>query len=136
MQRIIAIDYGLRRTGLALADRETRLPAPLEMFEGLTDRELVERIADLVVREDVSTIVCGVPLNMDGSEGPQAKKTRQFIELLEQSTGRKVIGVDERLTTHDSEAKLAGIYTRKQKRRRVDAIAAARILQDYLDGSK
>ncbi|HTV48354.1 MAG TPA: Holliday junction resolvase RuvX [Phycisphaerae bacterium] len=134
MQRILAIDYGLRRTGLAVADRETRLPAPLEVFEGLTDQQLVERIAELVVREEIGTIVCGMPLNEDGSIGPQAKKTEQFVNLLQQRTGREIIHVDERLTTHDSEKKLSGIYTRKQKRRRIDAVAAARILQDYLDG--
>ncbi|HMD53892.1 MAG TPA: Holliday junction resolvase RuvX [Phycisphaerae bacterium] len=136
MQRILAIDYGTRRTGLAIADLETRLPAPLEVFEGLTDQQLVEKIAAMIAREGVSTIVCGLPLNVDGSIGPQAKITQQFISLLQQHTGSKVIGVDERLTTHDSESKLAGIYTRKQKRGRIDAVAAARILQDYLDQSE
>jgi len=136
MQRILAIDYGTRRTGLAIADRETHLPAPLEVFEGLTDQQLVEKITALIAREGVSTVVCGMPLNMDDSVGPQAKKTQQFMALLEQHAGLKVIGIDERLTTHDSESKLAGIYTRKQKRGRIDAIAAARILQDYLDQSE
>lgn len=131
--RILGIDYGSRRTGIAIGDAQLRLAAPFELFEDLDDRRLVERICRLIERENVGVVVCGLPLNMDGTLGPQALRTERFIELLERASARRVQRMDERLSSHDAQSRLAGHFTRQQKRRRVDAVAAARILQDYLD---
>ena len=131
--RLLGIDYGTRRTGVALADTETRLAAPFELFTGLTDRVLADRLCQLIRQENIGRIACGLPLNMDGTAGPQAARTEAFIRQLELRSGRDVQRVDERLSSAAAEWKLAGHFTRRQKRRRVDAVAAARILQDFLD---
>jgi putative holliday junction resolvase len=133
LMRVLGIDYGSKRTGLAIADVELRMAMPFTMYEGLGDAQLAEAIVQLVRKEEIQTLVVGYPFNMDGTVGPQAKVTERFIVMLEQATGLKIHRMDERLTSHDSEGKLAGNFTRKQKRQRVDAIAAARILQDWLD---
>ena len=134
--RLIGIDYGLRRTGIAIAERSatsTGLALPFEAFEGLPDPQLAAAIADLVRLEGVTQIVIGLPLNADNSISAQSKITERFILALSQATTIPIARATEFLSTHDSEGKLAGHYTRKQKRARVDAIAAARILQDWLD---
>ncbi len=132
-QRAIAIDYGSRRTGIAIGDTESRMAAPFERFENLSEPELLTAIAALIQREGIQLIICGLPLNENGSAGPQAMLTEKFAVELEKHIHLPVIRVDERLTSHDAESRLAGHFTRKQKRQRVDAIAAARILQDYFD---
>ncbi len=132
-QRAIAIDYGSRRTGIAIGDTESRMAAPFERFENLSEPELLTAIAALIQREGIQLIICGLPLNENGSAGPQAMLTEKFAVELEKLIHLPVIRVDERLTSHDAESRLAGHFTRKQKRQRVDAIAAARILQDYFD---
>jgi putative Holliday junction resolvase len=133
--RLIGVDYGGRRTGIAIGETETRLALPFEMFEGLPDAQLAAAIAQLVKGEGIDAVVVGLPLNADGSVSNQSKITERFILTLQQAIPPTVPlhRVSEHLTTHDSEGKLAGHFTRNQKRQRVDALAAARILQDWLD---
>lgn len=131
--KAIAIDYGTKRTGIAIGDSATRLALPFEMFENLTDANLAVAIADLCRQEGVDQIVVGVPWNADGSISNQSKITERFILTLTQHTTIPVARIDEHLTSHDAEGKLAGHFTRLQKRQRVDALAAARILQDWFD---
>lgn len=135
-QRIMAIDFGDKRTGLAIADTDTRLASPFEVLENLTPCQLVAAIARIVNAERIDILICGLPLNMDGTPGPRARLTENIITLLEAATGKKIVPVDERLSTFAAESRLAGQYTRMQKRRRIDAIAAAQILQDYLAGAE
>ncbi len=132
-KRILAVDLGDKRTGLAIGDTETRMAAPFERLENLSPEALAVAIAAIVAREQIEVLICGVPLQADGSAGPRAKITERCITLLEQASGKPVHRQDERLTSVDAEGRLAGHFTRKQKRQRVDALAAARILQDYLD---
>lgn len=134
--RAIGVDYGGKRTGIAVVDDQTGIALPFEMFENLPDAQLAEAIAQLCRREDIDTLIVGLPLNADGSVSPQAIKTERFIVTLEQATGLRAIRMSEYLSTFDVESKLAGHFTRKQKRQRVDALAAARILQDYVDQQK
>ena len=149
--RVIGIDYGLRRTGVAIGEVEDAsaegpgggvssggMALPFEMFEGLGDEALAGAIAQLVRREKIGAIVVGLPLNADGSVSGQSKLTERFIVTLIQAVGVEVPlhRVTEYLTTYDTEGKLAGHYTRLQKRARVDALAAARILQDWMEGSR
>ena len=136
--RYLGIDYGLRRTGLALGDDESRLALPFEVFEGLPDPQLAAAIAQVVRREQIGAIIVGLPLNADGSISGQSKITERFIITLQQAVGAgkdapPIHRTSEYLTTYDVEGRLAGQYTRLQKRARVDALAAARILQDWLD---
>jgi putative Holliday junction resolvase len=135
VMRLIAIDYGLKRTGIALGDTESRLALPFEVFEKLTDGQLAEAIGQLVRKEAIDAVVVGMPLHADGSVSGQSKLTERFILGLVQVLGPKVPlhRWSEYLSTHSAEGKLAGHYTRNQKRARVDALAAAGILQDWLD---
>ena len=133
MARVLGIDYGGKRTGVALGETQSRLATPLKLLENFSDAALVVEIGRLAKMEGVELIVCGIPLNMDGSAGPQAQKVEQFILQVEQVTGIAVARVDERLTSHEAESRLAGHFTRRQKRRRIDAVAAAGILQEYLN---
>lgn len=137
--RLISIDFGTKRTGIALGESRTSDPGsglalPFEMFENLTDAQLAQAIADLARREAVDQIVVGLPLNADGSVSQQTKRTEQFISVLQGKTVTPIVRYSEYLSSHDAESKLAGHYTRMQKRQRVDALAAARILQDFIDG--
>jgi putative Holliday junction resolvase len=133
--RYLAIDYGTKTTGLAICDRNETIVSP---FSGLaTDRELVSKIVELVKSENIEAIVVGLPLNMDGTQGGQAKIVCDFTEKLKKEVGIEVIFQDERLTTFAAEGKLAGMeLTRKKRRSRIDALAAAEILQMYLDSKK
>ena len=131
-QRIMAIDFGDKRTGLAIADTDTRLACPFEVLENLNEIQLVAAIKRIVEEERIDILICGLPLNMDGTSGPRVKLTRKIITLIEAATGKKIVSVDERLSTFEAESRIAGQYTRMQKRRRIDAIAAAQILTDYL----
>ena len=128
----MAIDFGDKRTGLAIADTDTRLASPFDVLENLTPCQLVATIARIVKEERIDILICGLPLNMDGTPGPRVRLTENIITLLEAATGKKIVPVDERLSTFAAESRIAGQYTRMQKRRRIDAIAAAQILQDYL----
>jgi len=145
--RALGIDYGTKRTGLAIAevadtDSATGIALPFEMFENLPDPQLAQAIADLVRREQITQIVIGLPLHSDGGISNQSKITERFILTLQQHIPQEgpaaipITRFSEYLSSHDSESKLAGHFTRNQKRQRVDAIAAARILQDYLDHSR
>ena len=133
MARVLGIDYGGKRTGVALGETQSRLATPLKLLENLSDAALVVEIGRLAKMEGVELIVCGIPLNMDGSAGPQSRKVEAFIGQLAAATGIAVARVDERLTSHEAESRLAGHFTRRQKRRRIDGVAAAGILQEYLN---
>jgi putative Holliday junction resolvase len=135
VRRALGIDFGLRRIGLALGDTQSRLACPYDCLTGLSDADAVARIARVVDEEAINVIICGVPLNEDGSGGPQAKRTRQFADLLRVTVGDvEVLEINEFLTTFEAESLLAsGAFTSMQKKRRVDAIAAARILQGYFN---
>lgn len=141
--RYLAIDLGDKRTGLALGDRETGLVSPLEVVECPIGADggklLLDRLAAAIqthlgaaIASRADTLVIGLPLNMDGSEGPQAKKARTFGELLAQRTGRIVIYHDERLTSVEADWSMSRSgMTRGQKKQKRDALAAAAILRDY-----
>lgn len=130
--RYLAIDYGLKRTGLAICDGDETIASPLAVIEG--QKELLKRIVEVVKNEAVGAVVLGLPLNMDDSVGPQARLVFQFAEKLKENIDVPVHFHDERLTTFGAEEKLAAAeFTRKRKKKRLDAIAAAQLLEAFLE---
>lgn len=133
MTRFLAVDLGDRRTGLAVGDDETGFVAPLEVLEIPRGPALLAAVAERVRGHDADVVVVGLPLNMDDSEGPRAKISRAFAAELGEAAGRPVELVDERLTSFEAESQLAGRgHTRRQKKRRLDAVAAAELLRGHL----
>ncbi len=131
--RYLAIDLGDKRTGLAVGDDETALATPAATLPVAPGPALIDAILRMIREHEVDTLVLGLPLNADGSEGPRAKLTRQFGVSLQEATEVPLYYQDERLTTYAANQRLAGTgRTHKQKKAARDAIAAAEILQDFL----
>ena len=130
--RYLAIDYGARRTGLAVSDADEKIASPLAVLDG--QKNLIERIAAIVKEQNVDAVVVGLPLNMDGSQGFQAKRVLNFAGGLKNRLNISLYYQDERLSSFDADEKLsAAQFTKKEKLKRRDAVAAARILQDFLE---
>lgn len=133
--RYLAVDYGAKRTGLAICDPAETVASPLAVIEG--QKDLPKKIAEVVEAENVEAIVLGLPLNMDDSTGPQAKLVFQFAKQLEKVLEVPVYFQDERLSSFSAAEKLASAdFTRKKKKKRLDAIAAAEILEAFLEQKK
>jgi len=133
--RYLAVDYGAKRTGLAICDPAETLASPLAVIEG--QKDLPKKIAEVVEAENVEAIVLGLPLNMDDSAGPQAKLVFQFGEQLEKVLNIPIHFQDERLSSFSAAEKLASAnFTMKKKKKRLDAIAAAEILEAFLEQKK
>jgi len=133
--RYLAIDHGSKRTGLAICDAGEVMVSPLCVLHG--QKQVLDKIAQVVVDEEVDAIVLGLPLNMDGSEGPQAKLVKAFAEQLQQRVDVPVELHDERLSSFGAREKLESMDLSKGKRRGlVDAVAAAEILESFLEQEK
>jgi putative Holliday junction resolvase len=133
--RYLAIDYGAKSTGLAICDPSETIVSPLEVFSN--EKDLAGRIDEIIKDEAVSALVFGLPLNMDGSVGNQAKIVQDFADKLKQTGAVPIYFQDERLSTFAAQEKLiAADLTRKKKRKRLDAVAAAEILQAFLDSKR
>jgi putative Holliday junction resolvase len=133
--RYLAIDYGIKRTGLAICDPAETVASPLAVIAG--QKDLLQKIKEVVEAENVEEIVLGLPLNMDDTAGPQAKLVLEFGEQLEKVLETPVHYQDERLSTFGAEEKLAGSeFSRKKKQKRLDAIAAAAILEAFLESKR
>ena len=129
--RYLAIDYGDKRIGLAICDSAETIATPLAVTRG--QKGLLRKIADIVKDENVDAIVLGLPLSMDGSESSQTRRVLGFAEQLKRHLDIPVHLQDERLSSFDAEHTLAlGKLTRGQKRKRLDAVAAAAILEAFL----
>ena len=132
--RIMAIDYGDRRIGLAVSDPTGLLCGEAWTMEEWNRERASKRIAEEAARREVGTLVLGLPKNMDGSEGPRAGISREFAALLEADSGLPVVLWDERRSSIEAHAILhAAGKKEKLHRRTVDAVAASLILQGYLD---
>jgi putative holliday junction resolvase len=130
--RYLAIDYGSKRTGLALCDQSEMIASPIAVIE--IPALVIQKVLAIIKDEQIETVVVGLPMNMDGTEGPSAKAVRAFAKELTAKTAVPIIFYDERLSSFDAEEKLAAAdFTRKKKKKRLDAVAAAGILQSFLD---
>lgn len=146
--RILAVDYGRVRIGLAIADAETRMAQPLTTMERINRNEDMRRLRELVREQGVKQIVVGLPLRLDGSRGEMAEEVERFAERVRKQIGVPVEMADERLTSWEAERLLEEVQGRfihdekltggkkpakSQARMTVDAVAAAVILKEYLD---
>lgn len=132
--RILAVDLGKARTGLAAADSTVRLASPVGTVNEHNERRLLSAVAEAAQREQAQRIVVGHPRNMDGSRGESAQRAEAFAEALRQQTGLEVVLWDERMTTVTAIGYLNEQNVRGKKRKAVvDTVAATVILQNYLD---
>jgi putative Holliday junction resolvase len=136
MSRVLGIDFGEKRLGLALSDESRTLASPLAVYERKDLQSDLRFLRDLILRYQITEIVLGLPLNMDGSLGPKAQQVLEFKRALEESLKLPVHTFDERFTTAEAERALleANMSRRKRKVKR-DALAAVLILQGYLQQS-
>jgi putative Holliday junction resolvase len=134
--RILALDHGTVRIGVALSDELKMIATPLEYIPAEPLPDFVARLKALVAEKEVELIVVGMPRNMDGSYGPAAEKVRAFVASLTEAIAVPVRTWDERLTSAQANRLLiSGGVRRDQRKEKVDKMAAAIILQSYLDAS-
>ncbi len=133
--RIVAVDLGDVRTGLAAGDDVVRIVQPLKVVEERDPARRLERVADEIDRHGADRIVVGLPLNMDGTEGERAGICRAFGASLHKQTGVVVHFQDERLSSDEANRRMARSgRTHNAKKRLRDALAACVVLEDYLAG--
>ncbi len=132
--RLLGVDYGTVRIGLAVSDPDRRIASPLKTYERRGVAQDGEFFRKQIEQEEIGQIVVGLPIHLSGQEGEKAKEAREFGQWLVQITGLAVIFWDERFTTVEAEGHLleAGL-TRKRRKDRRDRVAAQIMLQTYLD---
>lgn len=131
--KILAVDLGLARTGLAISDELELLASPLKTVVQSDVTLLLEEVADITIREKAAEIVVGLPRNMDGSMGESAQRAERFADDLQKKVGLPVHLWDERLTTKSAIGFLNETNVRGKKRKNViDTVAAVIILEDFL----
>ncbi len=135
--RILGLDVGDKRIGVAVSDPEEIIASPLTVINRDDDNAAISAIIQLVGQYDAKRIVIGLPYSLDGSLGMQASKVKDFVDKLSQNTGVTIELWDERLSTVAAERLLRGAGNKKAREKsRLDAAAAAFILQGYLDSQK
>ncbi len=133
--RILAIDHGSRRIGVAVSDELKVIAQPLEYIPAKPFAGFLARLEELLQEKDVELILVGLPRNMDGSLGPAAQKVQEFVGTLRSQVPVPIRTWDERLTTVQANRLLVQGNVRRDKRKeKVDKMAAAILLQSYLDG--
>jgi putative Holliday junction resolvase len=136
--RVLGLDVGERRVGIAISDPTGTVARPLQALVRGSREEDFAAIAALVVEHDVGLVVVGRPLSLDGTEGPQARRVARYAEALAARLPVRLVSWDERFTTVEAEEILRQSRSKRDMRRartagELDAVAAAVILQGYLD---
>ncbi len=132
--RVLALDHGTRRVGVAVSDTLKMIAQPLEFIPAEPFPECLARIRELIRTQEVELILVGMPRNMDGSYGEAAARVREFVAVLKESILVPIRTWDERLTSVQAERFLREGGTRgRDQRQKVDQAAAAVLLQSYLD---
>jgi putative holliday junction resolvase len=132
--RVLAIDHGTKRMGIALSDETATIAQPLEFIPAEPFANFLARLKQLLTEKQVDQILVGMPRNMDGSYGPAALKVQEFVAVLKETIAIPIKTWDERLTSAQANRMLIQAEVRRDKRKqRVDAAAAAILLQSYLD---
>jgi putative holliday junction resolvase len=133
--RYLSIDLGDKRTGLAVGDDDSGVISPVEVLVTPRGEALIAAILKSIDQHEPHALVIGLPVNMDGSEGPAAKTVREFGETLRLRCDLPIHFQDERLTSYAADQRMSQTgRTHKQKKHLRDALAAAEILRDYFDG--
>lgn len=133
MKRIMGIDYGDARTGIAVSDLLCSIVGSTTVIHSRKPEKTLQEIQKLVKEHDIGKIVMGLPRNMDGSEGPRAELCRAFAAQVQEATGLEVALWDERRTTVEAHNILNDHnYHGKKRKNTVDAVAASLILEGYL----
>lgn len=135
MGRYLGIDYGKKRIGLALSDIMGMMAQPFDVLEFKGLKNNIENILKIVKEKEVSCIVIGKPINMNGTEGEMVEIIKEFVEELKKFTDIKIEMIDERLTTAQAERVLVeeGNVSREKRKGLRDKLSATFILQTYLD---
>jgi len=136
--RVLGLDVGERRVGIAISDPTGTVARPLQALVRGSREEDFAAIAALVVEHDIGLVVVGRPLSLDGTEGPQARRVARYAEALAARLPVRLVSWDERFTTVEAEEILRQSRSKREMRRartagELDAVAAAVILQSYLD---
>ena len=139
--RVLGVDLGARRIGLAISDSETRLAFPLDAVESHGTGRNIDALRELIETREVERVIVGLPLHLDGRSGPEVDAARRFAGALERSTGIPVELFDERWTSLQAERALreTGTPAKRRKRRRsgdLDSMAATILLRTWLDREK
>lgn len=134
MARILGIDFGKKRIGVALSDPTGTLSSPLDVIDNQGLEASALKLTELARSREAGEFVVGLPLNMNASEGPSARAARRLAHKLEEISSLSVHLWDERLTSAAAErAMLQGNLSRSKRVKRIDKIAAQMILQSFLD---
>lgn len=131
--RILAIDYGRKRIGLALSDAMGVTACPLAVFARTNRRTDLRRLHDLCREYGLARIIVGHPLNINGTPGEMADEAARFAARLEKEVGIPTELFDERLTSWEAEQTIAEVKSKRRSGQAVDDLAAAILLRDYLD---
>ena len=133
--RILAIDHGTKRMGIAISDELGMIAQPLEFIPAEPFTDFLNRLKEIISEKQIELILVGMPRNMNGSYGPAALKVQEFVDALKDAVTVPIQTLDERLTSVQAhrlltEAEVGG----RQRKGKVDKSAAAILLQSYLDG--
>lgn len=132
--RILALDHGTRRVGVAVSDELKMIATPLEYIAPEPFADFLARLKQILAEKEVELILIGLPRNMDGSYGPAAQKVQEFVTVLKTELTVPIKTLDERLTTVQANRSLLQANVRRdQRKEKVDKTAAAILLQSYLD---
>ena len=133
--RILALDHGSRRIGVAVSDETKTIAQPLEFISAEPFADFLARLEKILVEKEIDLILIGLPRNMDGSYGPASQKVEAFVAVLKTAITVPIKMRDERLTSVMANRILIQGNVRRDKRKeKVDKMAAAILLQSYLDG--
>jgi putative Holliday junction resolvase len=137
-KRVLGVDYGSQRIGLSLSDPLGIIAQPIDALKN--DSSLLSHLQQLSTREHVKLIVVGMPFNLKGQRAQKADEVQKFIELLKANLGIEIVAWDERFTTSIAHQTMLAMGTKKKERQkkdgRIDSMAAALILQGFLDTTK
>jgi putative Holliday junction resolvase len=132
--RVLAIDHGTKRMGIAISDPSGMIALPLEFIPAEPFAPFLERLKQLILEKEVDMILVGMPRNMDGSYGPAAAKVQEFVAVLKETIAIPIKTWDERLTSAQANRMLVQAdVRRKDRKEKVDKAAAAILLQSFLD---
>lgn len=137
-KKILGVDFGLKRVGLAVCDAMQILATPLQVYHTKSMRDSIDHVAQVASEHEVCGVVVGLPFNLDGTESPQSGRVRAFAKNLGRVTGLPIELYDERLTTVEADELLieAGVKRAADRAKLIDSMAAKVILQSYIDNKK